>query len=427
MILGPISLIDCLVFVAFLIPQLLWRVGVFKTIFTGVQALPFLVLELPFQFFEERYFTHPSQQLPFVQGATAFEDFVVRVVRYAFKDIPSSVGRVFFGKYIALPFLRWRMLKHGYLKCPVHWRECTIGEGTSGETKGIWIMHKPEIPPDFVLYYAHGGGFVMGSSYFYLEFLLTWHHLLVEAGFKNPAIFALEYTLVPDDVYPKQVLEALQGYKHVLEVVKDASKVCVSGDSAGGALTLSLLLELGAQARNQEKRGLHAGIREGLSDPAPLILPVPRMATLISPWITLISSLHYASKSDFLDRRTLWRYAHEYAGEAMVQQQPASPGNCVDDMLWKAASPERGYFVIFGEEEVFAPDIEKFLQGQAKIGVEVEGQKFDGGIHAWPVVSLFLSSTEDKRLQGLRAAVREIRKRSIEGDESDREKIWTSD
>lgn len=262
----------------------------------------------------------------------------------------------------------------------------------------------------------------MGSSYFYLEFLMVWHHLLVEAGFENPAIFALEYTLVPDDVYPKQVLEALQGYKHVLEAVKDASRVCVAGDSAGGCLILSLLLELGAQAGNQARKGVWPDIQGGLSDPAPPLLPVPRMATLISPWVTLLSSSHYASKSDYLDRRTLWTYAHQYAGETMIQQQPASPGNCVDDKLWKAASPERGYFVIFGEEEVFAPDIENFLKLQARNGIEVEGQKFDGGIHAWPVASIFLSSTEEKRLQGLRAVVGEIRKRSIGGSEKRRER-----
>lgn len=98
----------------------------------------------------------------------------------------------------------------------------------------------------------------------------------------------------------------------------------------------------------------------------------------------------------------------------MVQQQPASPGNCVDEGLWRAASPERGYFIVFGEEEVFAPDIEEFLKRQAKIGIQAEGQKFDGGIHAWPVASLFLSSTEDKRLQGLRTAVKEIRRRMLE-------------
>lgn len=262
----------------------------------------------------------------------------------------------------------------------------------------------------------------MGSCYFYLEFLLVWHHLLVEAGFSNPTIFALEYELVPDGVYPKQVLETLEGYKHVLAVVKDASRVCVAGDSAGGTLVLSLLLELGAQAGNRQRKGTTNTLNGNAADWGQSAPAVPRMATLISPWVTLMSNLHLTSKSDFLDRRTLWKYAHQYAGESMVQLPPASPGNCDDDQLWKAASPERGYFIIFGEEEVFAPDIEDFIKRQDQIGIEVEGQKFDGGIHAWPVASLFLSSAENKRLQGLKAAVDEIRRRTCEGDGSKREK-----
>ncbi|KAH7243355.1 Alpha/Beta hydrolase protein [Fusarium redolens] len=381
-----------------------------------------IVIRLPYEFITDRYLTHSTRQLAFTQTATVFEDLVIRCVRYAFANIPAKVGRVFFGKHVALPFIHWRMLRHGYIRSPVHYREYNIGKGDV-QTKGSWIMHQPEHPPDFVLYYAHGGGFLMGSSYFYLEFLMAWHHLLVEAGFKNPAIFALEYTLVPDQVYPRQVLEALEGYKHVLEVVQDASKICVSGDSAGGSLVLSLLLELGAQAGNQDKKGIKVDIRGVLSDANPPHLPLPRMATLISPWITLMSNLHYSSKSDFLDKRTLWKYANEYAGENMIQQQPASPGNCVDERLWRAASPERGYFIIFGEEEVFAPDIEEFLKRQAKIGIQAEGQKFDGGIHAWPVASLFLSSTEEKRLQGLRTAVKEIRRRMLEWGTLNEDKV----
>lgn len=57
--------------------------------------------------------------------------------------------------------------------------------------------------PDIVIYYVHGGGFSMGSSYFYLEFLLTWLSVLKSSGgFQNPAILSLEYTLVPDACYP---------------------------------------------------------------------------------------------------------------------------------------------------------------------------------------------------------------------------------
>jgi hypothetical protein len=42
MILGPITLLDCAVFVFFLVPQLVWQVGIVTTLVTFVKVLPFL-------------------------------------------------------------------------------------------------------------------------------------------------------------------------------------------------------------------------------------------------------------------------------------------------------------------------------------------------------------------------------------------------
>lgn len=113
----------------------------------------------------------------------------------------------------------------------------------------------------------------MGSSYFYLEFLLSWLDLLKKAGYENPSIFALEYTLVPDDSFPKQLEEAIAGYEHVLSMVGDPGKVCVSGDSAGATIIISLLLHLANMDR-------HADMMDGtakwhLAKPASLFLYPP--------------------------------------------------------------------------------------------------------------------------------------------------------
>jgi hypothetical protein len=65
----------------------------------------------------------PEKRPTFVRTASLFEDVVVRCIRYAFANIPPGIGRVFFVKEVALPFLWFRLLRHGYLGSPIHWRE----------------------------------------------------------------------------------------------------------------------------------------------------------------------------------------------------------------------------------------------------------------------------------------------------------------
>lgn len=273
---------------------------------------------------------------------------------------------------------------------------------SQGEFKGVWAAADLTAKPDVVLYYAHGGGFSMGSTYFYLEFLLSWLSTMREAGYKSPAVFGLEYTLVPDRVFPAQLGEIVAGYEHVLGMAGDPSIVCVGGDSAGGTLVLSLLLHLAHPQLVEKDRALPGASRH---------LNKPGMAVLISPWPTLHSPLYRNNKSDFLHAETLQLYASQYAGaEDMVADPLASPGDCKDVNWWKDASPSRGMCITYGKEEVFAPEIEKMVRVLQKAGgtpVSAHGEQ--GGIHAWPVVSLFLGDSTEQRLKGLRVIVSEMK------------------
>ncbi|KAI1155987.1 Alpha/Beta hydrolase protein [Nemania diffusa] len=347
-----------------------------------------------FVFIRERYLTKHEIQSPFVQQASPFEDVVIRCVRYAFANISPNVGRVFFSKPVALPFLRFRMLRHGYIRFPVHWHEYQ-----DKRFRGIWIIHSPMKRPDLCVYYAHGGGFGMGSSHFYLEFLFSWLDLLKKAGYENPSIFTLEYTLVPDGSFPTQLEEAVAGYEHVLSMVGDPGRVCVSGDSAGATIVLSLLLHLGNKDR-------HVNMMEGIENRR---LGKPALAVLISPWVTLVSDRHHNTKSDYLDTTRLHTYAEQYAGHTISSNDYIlSPGLCKDISWWHRACPLRGLCVAYGSEEVFAPEIGELVQFWKRGGIEVTSRGEVGGIHAWPVASLFLSESS-KRLKGLKALVQEIR------------------
>jgi hypothetical protein len=92
-----------------------------------------------------------QSQSPFTRHATIFQDVVIRCVRFAFAKLPAGVGRVYFSKWVAYPFFRFRLLRHGYLHCPMFYRE-VIRHGA----RGLWIIEDAHTEPDIIVYYAHG-------------------------------------------------------------------------------------------------------------------------------------------------------------------------------------------------------------------------------------------------------------------------------
>lgn len=281
------------------------------------------------------------------------------------------------------------MLRNGYLKSPIAWREINLKS-----THGVWITLDPYDKPDIVVFHCHGGGLSMGSCYFYLEFLIAWVSLLKEAGYRNPAIFSLEYTLVPDAVYPAQLEQTVTGYDYVRKIVGDPSRICVGGDSAGATLILSLLLHIARKPDYENRR--------------------PGYATLISPWTTLFSTQNRNTASDFLDANRLHEYGRQYAGSKENLNDPlVSPGVCKDGTWWAKASPSKGYCIVYGSEEVFGPELRDLIALWRKNGCSVSVREEPGAVHAWPVASMFLCDTQTERQKGLRNIVKMI-KQAIE-------------
>ena len=275
------------------------------------------------------------------------------------------------------------MLRHGYLHPPIPYREIDLGN-----VHGIYMAPDAEAKPDLVIFYCHGGGFSMGSAYFYLEFLLGWVSLLKQSGYQNPAIFSLEYTLVPDAAYPKQIEQVRTGFDFCCSIAEDPSRVCVGGDSAGGTLILSLLLLIA-------------------QDPKESHVSKPGFATLISPWTVLYSHENRNTPSDYLNSDSLHLYGRQYAGsESRLDDPLVSPGMCKDGSLWVKASPLAGFGVLYGSEEVLGPEMRNLIALLRNHGCAVSVREEPGGIHAWPVVTLFLSDTQDERQRGLKDLVK---------------------
>jgi acetyl esterase/lipase len=229
----------------------------------------------------------------------------------------------------------------------------------------------------------------MGSPYFYLEPHLVLLSLL-QKHYQNPALFSLDYDLVPDKTWPTQLEQVAAGYSYVLSLVSNnPDRVCLAGDSAGGTLVLTLLLQLAKQKDRQ--------------------FPRPGFATLLSPWVTLITENNRDNDSDFLNADSLHLYASQYAGSSSNVDNPlVSPGSCKDTQWWKDAMPSNGVYITFGSKEILAPEMKSLIKLLRSASIPVSIREEQGAVHAWVIANLFLADSFEQRIFGMREVVKAI-------------------
>ena len=116
-------------------------------------------------------------------------------------------------------------------------------------------------PEDKIILYLHGGGYVSGSC--------NDHRGFVAIFAKNTGLTNLlfEYRLAPEHPFPAAVDDSLFVYRHLLASGYNPENIVFAGESAGGGLTLALLLAL-------KEKGI----------------PYPKAAVAISPWTDLTCS-----------------------------------------------------------------------------------------------------------------------------------------
>jgi epsilon-lactone hydrolase len=111
---------------------------------------------------------------------------------------------------------------------------------------------------DRVLQYVHGGGYVVGSADFYRNFT---GHLAKALGCR---VLNVDYRLAPEHPHPAPVEDSVKAYRWLLAQGIEPGHIAVSGDSAGGGLTIATLVSV---------RGAD--------------LPMPAAAVPLSPWVDM--------------------------------------------------------------------------------------------------------------------------------------------
>jgi epsilon-lactone hydrolase len=110
----------------------------------------------------------------------------------------------------------------------------TISPLSHGSFRGSWFV-EANSNSDLTLLYLHGGGY----SFYPRDYAQFVARITLAAKSKT---FALDYRLSPEYRFPAQLQDALNAYRWLLDKGVNPSSLVVGGDSAGGNLTLALLL-----------------------------------------------------------------------------------------------------------------------------------------------------------------------------------------
>lgn len=205
-----------------------------------------------------------------------------------------------------------------------------------------------------VLLYLHGGGYCIGTR--------ASHRPIASALAKAIGIVVLlpEYRLAPEAPFPAAVNDARIAYEALTKDVPP-QRVAVAGESAGGGLTLALLISL-----------RDAG------------LPLPAAAAVISPWCDLTGLGDVTQEqldTDFLTPEVLEFFRDNYA----------KPDDCSQALCSPATADLTGLpplLVQTGEREILL-DQDRRLASQAKdCGVDVTLEVEPGMFHAWPLFTV---------------------------------------
>ncbi|GGK93735.1 hydrolase [Sphaerisporangium melleum] len=223
-----------------------------------------------------------------------------------------------------------------------------------GEACGSeWVRAGDDLDEGKVLLYFHGGGYFFCSPATHRP--ITWRLSRVA---RRP-VFALDYRQGPVHSLNESLTDALDAYQGLLDRGYAPGDVIVAGDSAGGHLTLSLLLALRDGGR-----------------------PLPAAAICLSPWADL---------SDVRRRANRWADPMLSAGRVEWLARRWTAGlDCEDPLV----SPVHGDYtglpplmVVTGSTEVLRDEGHRVALQARRCGVRVTYEEWHRMPHAFAILA----------------------------------------
>ena len=260
--------------------------------------------------------------------------------------------------------------------------------------RGSWFVSKKlagnklgpgsEEPRVCVLYF-HGGGY----SYYPQSYN---HFIALITLTTKSRTFALDYRLSPEHRFPAQLDDALHAYRWLLAEGADPDHVIFAGDSAGGNLTLALLL-----AARESK------------------LPLPALAIALSPPTDFEAEFLETGlggggsvdsiNKDWIDKRMLEQWADWFCDAADRRSPLVSP-------IRADLGGLPPIYIQAGRAEILYPSIQAFADRALEQGADVILESWEDMTHDFQLFGLDsppsadalrrLGHVIDARLRGLK-------------------------
>ncbi len=213
-----------------------------------------------------------------------------------------------------------------------------------------WVS-APNASSDRVLLYLHGGGYYRGS----IDTVREMSSRMSRAS--QARVLPIDYRLAPEHPFPAAVDDALTVYRWLLDHGYAPHHIAVGGDSAGGGLTMALLIK----ARDTG-------------------LALPAAGVCLSPWVDLAQSgnsyVTKAAEDPSITKAYLDKYAALYLGGADPKTPLASP-------LYADLQGLPPLLIQVGTAEVLLSDAVELAARARAAGVKVELDEWDQMTHVW--------------------------------------------